>query len=118
MDCFPGAAVLSEGILRTLQAQYVRSAEDTITRYYADARVNGLHCDRHSEEEAVHAFAGGLRMIDISNPYRPEELGYYIPEPGDGKAVPQSNDVFCIDDHIYLIVDRLGGFDIVEWVGT
>jgi glucosyl-3-phosphoglycerate synthase len=54
--------VLSEGILRTLQAQYVRSAEDTITRYYADARVNGLNFDRHAEEEAVHAFARGLSL--------------------------------------------------------
>jgi glucosyl-3-phosphoglycerate synthase len=54
--------VLSEGILRTLQAQYVRSAEDTITRYYADARINGLNFDRHAEEEAVHAFARGLRL--------------------------------------------------------
>jgi glucosyl-3-phosphoglycerate synthase len=54
--------VLSEGILRTLQAQYVRSAEDTITRYYADARINGLNFDRHAEEDAVHAFARGLRL--------------------------------------------------------
>lgn len=54
--------VLSEGILRTLQAQYIRSAEDTITRYYADARINGLQFDRHAEEEAVHAFARALRL--------------------------------------------------------
>jgi hypothetical protein len=67
---------------------------------------------------AVTWFAGGLRMVDVSNPYRPEELGYYVPEPGEGQAVTQSNDVFCLDDHIYLTVDRLGGFDIVEWVGA
>jgi glucosyl-3-phosphoglycerate synthase len=54
--------VLSEGILRTLQAQYIRSAEDTITRYYADARINGLQFDRHAEEDAVHAFARALRL--------------------------------------------------------
>jgi glucosyl-3-phosphoglycerate synthase len=54
--------VLSEGILRTLQAQYVRSAEDAITRYYADARINGLNFDRHAEEDAVHAFARALRL--------------------------------------------------------
>ncbi|MBI4166572.1 MAG: glycosyl transferase [Acidobacteria bacterium] len=54
--------VLPEGVLRTLQAQYVRSAEDTITRFYADARVNGLKFDRHAEEDAVHAFARGLRL--------------------------------------------------------
>jgi glucosyl-3-phosphoglycerate synthase len=54
--------VLPEGVLRTLQAQYVRSAEDTITRYYADARINGLNFDRHAEEDAVHAFVRGLRL--------------------------------------------------------
>lgn len=54
--------VLSEGAFRTLQAQYVRSAEDMITRYHADAMINGLHFDRHGEEEAVHAFARGLKL--------------------------------------------------------
>lgn len=58
--------VLSEGVFRTLQAQYVRTAEDTITRYHADAMLNGLHFDRHAEEEAVHAFAGGLQMAGES----------------------------------------------------
>jgi len=58
--------VLSEGILRTLQAQYIRSAEDTITRHYADARINGLNFDRHAEEEAVHAFARALRLATES----------------------------------------------------
>lgn len=52
--------VLSEGAFRTLRAQYVRSAEDMITRYHADAMLNGLKFDRHAEEEAVHAFARGL----------------------------------------------------------
>jgi glucosyl-3-phosphoglycerate synthase len=54
--------VLSEGIFRTLQAQYVRTAEDIITRFHADAMVNGLAFDRHAEEDAVHAFARGLRL--------------------------------------------------------
>jgi len=54
--------VLSSGTFRTLQAQYVRTAEDTITRYHADAMMNGLYFDRHAEEEVVHAFARGLRL--------------------------------------------------------
>jgi glucosyl-3-phosphoglycerate synthase len=54
--------VLSEGGFRTLRAQYVRSAEDMITRYHADATLNGLTFDRHAEEEAVHAFARGLGL--------------------------------------------------------
>jgi glucosyl-3-phosphoglycerate synthase len=54
--------VLSEGLFRTLQAEYVRTAEDMITRYHADAMINGLVFDRHAEEDAVHAFARGLRL--------------------------------------------------------
>ncbi len=58
----------SEGIvftrdhLRTLLVRYVRMAEDTIARYYADAMLNGLEFDRHSEELAVAAFADSLKQ--------------------------------------------------------
>jgi glucosyl-3-phosphoglycerate synthase len=47
---------------RTLQVRYVRMAEDTIHRYYADAMINGLQFDRHGEEVAVAAFARSLRQ--------------------------------------------------------
>jgi hypothetical protein len=67
---------------------------------------------------AVTWFGGGLRMVDIANPWRPEELGYYIPEPGQGQKVAQSNDVFATKDGLYYLVDRLGGFDILEWIGA
>jgi glucosyl-3-phosphoglycerate synthase len=48
-------AVLAEGTFRTIRTKYVRTAEDTITRYYADALINGLELDRHEEEVAVQA---------------------------------------------------------------
>ncbi len=67
---------------------------------------------------AVTWFGGGLRMIDISNPWQPEELGYYLPEPGQGYQVAQSNDVFATPDGLYDLVDRLGGFDILKWIGA
>jgi len=54
--------VFLEGISGTPQAPCVRSAEDTLTRYYADARINGLNFDRHAGDEAVHAFARGLSL--------------------------------------------------------
>ncbi|MGB9487051.1 MAG: glycosyl transferase [Terriglobia bacterium] len=54
--------VLSEGLFRTLLAEYIRTAEDTIVRYHADAMLNGLEFDRHTEETAVHVFARGLRL--------------------------------------------------------
>ncbi len=53
---------LSGGTFRTLQAQYIRTAEDMIIRYHADAMINGLFFDSHAEEEAVDAFARGLRL--------------------------------------------------------
>jgi glucosyl-3-phosphoglycerate synthase len=46
---------------RSLEVRYVRTAEDTIARYYADAMLNGLKFDRHAEEMAVAAFARALR---------------------------------------------------------
>jgi glucosyl-3-phosphoglycerate synthase len=46
---------------RALQVRYVRLAEDTINRYYADALLNGLVFDRHAEEQAVATFAQSLR---------------------------------------------------------
>jgi hypothetical protein len=67
---------------------------------------------------AVTWFGGGLRMIDISDPWRPQELGYYLPEPGKGHAVAQSNDVYVTPERLYYLVDRLGGFEILEWVGA
>ncbi|MBM3736853.1 MAG: glycosyl transferase [Acidobacteria bacterium] len=45
---------------RTLQVRYVRMAQDTIARYYADAMLNGLQFDRHAEEAAVNVFAKSL----------------------------------------------------------
>ncbi|HEY8551156.1 MAG TPA: hypothetical protein VIL35_14460 [Vicinamibacterales bacterium] len=59
--------VASEGVVftsdhfRALQVRYVRLAEDTINRYYADAMLNGFSFDRHAEELAVNTFAESLR---------------------------------------------------------
>jgi glucosyl-3-phosphoglycerate synthase len=45
--------VLSDGVLRTLQVHYLRTAQDTLKRYEDDAAINGLTFDRHAESEAV-----------------------------------------------------------------
>lgn len=47
---------------RSLEVRYVRIAQDTIARYYADAMLNGLKFDRHAEEFAVATFARSLRQ--------------------------------------------------------
>jgi glucosyl-3-phosphoglycerate synthase len=53
---------LTQGRLKTLQATYVRMAEDTINRYQGDAWLNGLEFDRNAEETAVDSFARGLKI--------------------------------------------------------
>jgi glucosyl-3-phosphoglycerate synthase len=58
---------------RTLQVRYVRMAEDTISRYYADAMLNGLEYDRHDEELAVAAFSKSLRLA--ADEYLSDPLG-------------------------------------------
>jgi len=53
---------LSSGRFLTLQAAYVRTAEDTVLRFHHDAMLNGLDFDRHAEESAVEAFAHGVQL--------------------------------------------------------
>jgi hypothetical protein len=60
-------------------------------------------------------FRGGLRITDIRNPRRPEEVGYYIPTPGPGEKSVQSNDVFVADDGLIYLIDRLNGLDILKY---
>jgi glucosyl-3-phosphoglycerate synthase len=54
--------VFTEGVFQTLLVQYIRMAQDTITRYHADAAINGLAFDRHDEESMVTVFSGALRL--------------------------------------------------------
>ena len=39
-------------------------------------------------------FAGGLRIMDISDPANPKERGYFIPKPGDGQTAPLTKPTF------------------------
>jgi glucosyl-3-phosphoglycerate synthase len=54
--------VLSREHFQTLTVRYVRLAEETIERYYADAMLNGLVFDRHTEELGVATFVRSLKM--------------------------------------------------------
>ena len=59
-------------------------------------------------------FAGGLRIVDISNPSAPREHGYFIPPPGPGLPAPQSMDAEVDDRGIIYLLDRNAGLDILE----
>lgn len=59
-------------------------------------------------------FAGGLRVVDVADPYRPVEVAHFIPEPINGEPSPQTNDVDVGDNGLIYLLDRNAGFDILE----
>jgi glucosyl-3-phosphoglycerate synthase len=71
--------VASEGIVfsqdhfRALEVRYLRMAQDMIARHYADALLNGIKLDRHSEEMSVAAFSQSLR--EAAKDFIAEPLG-------------------------------------------
>jgi hypothetical protein len=71
------------------------------------------------EDNLVYAtwFAGGLRIIDISDPRSPEEVAYYVPEPVEGFDFPQSNDVFVDPGGLIYLIDRYNGLDVLKRSG-
>ena len=119
-----------------------------ISTYQADAKP-GNFCSRggrfgpHSINDAYHPafdktlmvvsyFSGGIRAVDIRNPFRPVEVGYFVPEINETtaetcfnengtrscKVAIQTNNV-DLDSRGYIYaVDRAGsGLHIVELTG-
>ena len=82
-------------------------------------RFGAHQFQEHMEDTKVFAtwFSGGLRAIDVANPELPEEIGYFIPEPGKGQQAPQSNDVEVDGRGLVYLMDRLNGLDILEFSG-
>jgi glucosyl-3-phosphoglycerate synthase len=82
---------LSSGAFRTLEAAYVRTAEDTLLRFHHDAMLNGLDFDRHSEESAVEAFARGVQIA--SKQFLEDPLGVPL-IPNWNRVVAARPDIF------------------------
>jgi glucosyl-3-phosphoglycerate synthase len=64
---------LSESLLKTLKATYLRIAQEAITKYHDDASVNGLDFDRHEEGTAVETFTKGIELASkafVEDPLR------------------------------------------------
>jgi hypothetical protein len=64
-------------------------------------------------------FNAGMRATDISNPDRPEEVGFFIPPaPTEKQGATQLNDLYVDANGICYVTDRFnGGLYIVEYTG-
>lgn len=70
--------------------------------------------------------SAGVRVFDIANQYRPEEIGYFVPpqptkwaEPLRGRAkVRHTADVFVSQDGVIYISDYDAGLYILQWKGA
>jgi len=88
------------------------------------ARTSGARFGAHQFHERMAGtlvfavwFGAGLRVIDVSDPLAPREVGYFIPDPVGGRPAPQSNDVVLDQRGLIYIVDRHVGFDVLEFDG-
>ena len=62
-------------------------------------------------------FNAGIRVYDIANPLRPEEVAYYMPAPPEGCPFPsaQMNDVYVDENRVVYALERTtGGLYILE----
>ena len=63
-------------------------------------------------------FNAGLRVLDLSDPFSPTEVGYFVPECNFGEDCVQSNDIGSDEDgRLYLIDRHGGGMHILEYTG-
>jgi len=59
-------------------------------------------------------FAQGLRLIEVSDPFRMKEVGCFVPDVPQGFERVSSNDVTIDSRGLIYLVDRQRGIDIVE----
>src|SRR5678815_2050343 len=66
----------------------------------------------------VTYYNAGLRVFDIRNKFRPEEVGFFIPPAPEGQKAPMFNDLYVDTDGLIYVTDRIkGGLYILEYTG-
>ncbi|WP_226552036.1 glycosyltransferase family protein [Celeribacter naphthalenivorans] len=97
--------VFSEEIFRSIKATYYRGALDLIETYFNDARMNGLHVDRHSEEKAVELFANNIILAG----------SVFLDNPMETPFIPNWSRVHSADPDIIASMTRAVAEDMEEY---
>jgi hypothetical protein len=105
------------GNMKPLSTYHVSEADSPWSRV-PGSRFGAHQFQEHMESTLVYAawFSGGLRVVDIADPFLPEERGFFIPEPARGAPSPMSNDVDVDARGLIYLLDRVNGLDILELV--
>jgi len=104
--------------IKPLSTFHVSEADSPWSR--VPGGIFGAHqFQEHMDSTLVYAawFSGGLRIVDIADPFLPVEKGYFIPEPAKGAAVPLSNDVDVDKNGLIYLMDRVNGLDVLQFEG-
>ena len=66
----------------------------------------------------ANRFSAGVRIYDIRNPFRPEEIAAFLPETPEGQRGCRISDLFVDDLGIVYAADRAkGGNYVLEYTG-
>jgi hypothetical protein len=103
--------------IKTLSSFHVTELESPWAG--AGGRFGAHQFHEHIDGTLVYCtwFSGGLRIVDIADPFRPAEIGSFIPAPRAGFDSPQSNDVYVDERGLIYLLDRNAGLDILEYEG-
>ena len=63
-------------------------------------------------------FSAGVRVYDISDPFRPQEIAAFLPETPPGQRGCRISDLFVDDRGLIYALDRAnGGLYVLEYSG-
>ncbi|MBL7074217.1 glycosyl transferase [candidate division KSB1 bacterium] len=90
--------IFTDEFFKNLTAAFLRTAQDTLKQYEADAAINGLYFDRHQEGQAVETFTRSIQFA--SEEFLKDPLG--VPQIPNWSRV-----ISAIPEILYLLADAV-----------